>query len=47
MPDPDAGSDGLAVFRAVQYRADLIGRRRLETDPALCPAFRPAKMSLG
>ncbi|HHX90665.1 MAG TPA: molybdopterin adenylyltransferase [Paracoccus sp.] len=31
-----------AVFAAVPYCLDLIGAARLETDPALCPAFRPA-----
>lgn len=31
----------LAVFPAVPYCVDLIGGARLETDPALCQAFRP------
>lgn len=30
-----------AVFRAVPYCLDLIGAARIETDPALCDAFRP------
>ncbi|HRE21234.1 MAG TPA: molybdopterin adenylyltransferase [Rhabdaerophilum sp.] len=30
-----------AVFPAVPYCLDLIGARRLETDPARCLAFRP------
>jgi molybdopterin adenylyltransferase len=30
-----------AVFAAVPYCIDLIGGPRLETDPAVCPAFRP------
>lgn len=32
----------LAAFPAVPYCIDLIGGPRLETDPALCKAFRPA-----
>lgn len=31
----------LAVFAAVPYCIDLIGGPRLETDPAICKAFRP------
>ena len=31
-----------AVFAAVPYCLDLIGAARLETDPSLCAAFRPA-----
>lgn len=30
-----------AVFRAVPYCLDLIEAARIETDPALCDAFRP------
>ncbi len=30
-----------AVFPAVPYCLDLIGAARIETDPALCNAFRP------
>jgi molybdopterin adenylyltransferase len=30
-----------AVFAAVPYCIDLIGGARLETDPAVCQAFRP------
>jgi len=30
-----------AVFPAVPYCLDLIGAARIETDPALCRAFRP------
>ena len=30
-----------AVFAAVPYCLDLIGARRIETDPARCKAFRP------
>lgn len=32
-----------AVFPAVPYCLDLIGAARIETDPAVCNAFRPAK----
>ncbi len=32
----------LAVFPAVPYCIDLAGGARLETDPAVCKAFRPA-----
>jgi molybdopterin adenylyltransferase len=32
----------LAVFPAVPYCLDLIGAVRLETDPAVVPAFRPS-----
>jgi len=32
----------MAVFPAVPYCIDLIGGTRLETDPAVCKAFRPA-----
>ncbi len=30
-----------AVFAAVPYCLDLLGARRIETDPARCTAFRP------
>ena len=30
-----------AVFPAIPYCIDLIGGPRLETDPAVCVAFRP------
>lgn len=30
-----------AVFAAVPYCLDLIGAARIETDPAMCNAFRP------
>jgi molybdopterin adenylyltransferase len=30
-----------AVFAAVPYCIDLLGGDRLETDPAVCPIFRP------
>jgi molybdopterin adenylyltransferase len=30
-----------AVFPAVPYCLDLIGAARIETDPAICAAFRP------
>lgn len=30
-----------AVFPAIPYGVDLIGGARLETDPAVCEAFRP------
>jgi hypothetical protein len=30
-----------AVFPAIPYGIDLIGGPRLETDPAVCKAFRP------
>lgn len=32
-----------AVFPAVPYCLDLMGAARIETDPAICKAFRPAK----
>lgn len=32
-----------AVFPAIPYCLDLIGGYRLETDPEICRAFRPAK----
>ncbi len=32
----------MAVFPAVPYCIDLIGGARLDTDPAVCRAFRPA-----
>jgi molybdopterin adenylyltransferase len=32
----------MAVFPAVPYCVDLAGGARLETDPAVCKAFRPA-----
>ncbi|WP_151719874.1 molybdopterin adenylyltransferase [Gemmobacter serpentinus] len=32
-----------AVFPAVPYCLDLMGAGRIETDPAICKAFRPAK----
>ncbi|UEM18523.1 molybdopterin adenylyltransferase [Skermanella mucosa] len=39
---PSAIADCLeAVFPAVPYCIDLIGGHRLETDPAVCKAFRP------
>lgn len=39
---PSAIADCLgAVMPAIPYCLDLIGGDRLETDPALCPAFRP------
>ncbi|CAI9412086.1 Molybdopterin adenylyltransferase [Pleomorphomonas sp. T1.2MG-36] len=31
-----------AVFPAIPYCLDLIGAGRIETDPAVCQAFRPA-----
>ena len=31
-----------AVFPAIPYCLDLMGARRLETDPAICTAFRPS-----
>lgn len=31
-----------AVFPAIPYCLDLIGAARIETDPGLCKAFRPA-----
>lgn len=31
----------LAVFPAIPYCIDLIGGARLDTDPGVCPAFRP------
>lgn len=30
-----------AVFPAIPYCLDLIGASRMETDPEVCPAFRP------
>ncbi|MBI4967365.1 MAG: molybdopterin adenylyltransferase [Rhodospirillales bacterium] len=39
---PSAIADCLkAVFPAIPYCIDLIGGPRLETDPAVCKAFRP------
>jgi molybdopterin adenylyltransferase len=39
---PSAIADCLAaVFPAIPYCIDLIGGPRLETDPAVCVAFRP------
>jgi len=39
---PSAIADCLkAVFPAIPYCVDLIGGPRLETDPAVCKAFRP------
>ncbi len=39
---PSAIADCLkAVFPAIPYCIDLIGGPRLETDPAICKAFRP------
>lgn len=35
----------MAVFPAIPYCLDLIGAARLETDPAVCRAFRPASQS--
>lgn len=32
-----------AVFPAVPYCLDLMGAARIDTDPAVCKAFRPAK----
>lgn len=32
-----------AVFPAVPYCLDLMGAARIETDPAVCKAFRPGK----
>jgi molybdopterin adenylyltransferase len=32
-----------AVFPAVPYCLDLIGAGRIETDPTVLKAFRPAK----
>jgi molybdopterin adenylyltransferase len=32
-----------AVFAAVPYCIDLIGGDRLETDPSICPVFRPSQ----
>lgn len=31
----------MAVFPAIPYCIDLVGGPRLETDPAICQAFRP------
>ena len=35
-----------AVFAAVPYCLDLIGARRIETDPARCVAFRPKPVAV-
>lgn len=32
-----------AVFPAIPYCLDLMGAARIETDPSVCAAFRPAK----
>lgn len=36
-----------AVFPAIPYCIDLIGGPRLETDPAVCAAFRPRQETVG
>jgi molybdopterin adenylyltransferase len=38
---PDAEPPVPGIFAAVPYCLDLIGAPRIETDPALCKAFRP------
>jgi molybdopterin adenylyltransferase len=38
---PDANPPVHGIFAAVPYCIDLIGGPYLETDPALCKAFRP------
>jgi molybdopterin adenylyltransferase len=38
---PDAKPPVSGIFAAVPYCVDLIGGPYLETDPALCKAFRP------
>jgi molybdopterin adenylyltransferase len=38
---PDAKPPVSGIFAAVPYCIDLIGGPYLETDPALCKAFRP------
>jgi molybdopterin adenylyltransferase len=38
---PDAAPPVPGIFAAVPYCIDLIGGPYLETDPALCKAFRP------
>ncbi len=41
---PSAIDDCLmAVFPAIPYCLDLIGAGRIDTDPTVCRAFRPAK----
>ncbi|WP_254054766.1 molybdopterin adenylyltransferase [Pseudophaeobacter sp. EL27] len=35
-----------AVFAAVPYCLDLVGAARIETNPALCDAFRPKRNTL-
>ena len=38
---PDASPPAAGIFAAVPYCIDLIGGPYLETDPAVCKAFRP------
>jgi molybdopterin adenylyltransferase len=38
---PDASPPAPGIFAAVPYCIDLIGGPYLETDPAVCEAFRP------
>jgi molybdopterin adenylyltransferase len=38
---PDASPPVPGIFAAVPYCIDLIGGPYLETDPAVCKAFRP------
>ncbi len=38
---PERSPPVRGIFAAVPYCVDLIGGPYLETDPALCPAFRP------
>ena len=38
---PDATPPAAGIFAAVPYCIDLIGGPYLETDPAVCAAFRP------
>jgi molybdopterin adenylyltransferase len=41
LKSPDGEPRVHGVFAAVPYCLDLIGAPRIDTDPAVCKAFRP------
>ena len=41
VPSPDVGAAVDGIFAAVPYCIDLIGGPYIETNPAVCKAFRP------
>ncbi|RRD67437.1 molybdopterin adenylyltransferase [Comamonadaceae bacterium OH2310_COT-174] len=43
LQDEDGQTIAHGIFAAVPYCLDLIGAARIETDPAVCQAFRPKK----